>query len=175
MESKNRSPAGFTLIELMVVVCIVGLLASVGVTSFSKYIKMAKTVEAHESLYKLRLGAREYYVVDHWSSSGIIAPRQFPQTIKNIPKGGPCCSRCVTPNEEWITGGWNSLLFSLSDGHFYEYRFLSTGTGFNAVYTAQALGDLDCDKVKSRFEIRGALDKEGSPMAIGPIIFKGLE
>ena len=44
MKSQNRSLTGFTLIELMVVVCIVGLLASVGLTSFAKYIKMAKTV-----------------------------------------------------------------------------------------------------------------------------------
>ena len=175
MKSQNRSLTGFTLIELMVVVCIVGLLASVGLTSFAKYIKMAKTVEAHEALYELRMGAREYYVVDHWNNQGKLTLRQFPQSIKPTPMGGPCCNRCVTPSEEWVTAGWNSLLFSLSEGHHYQYRFLSTGTGFQAVYTAQALGDLDCDKNLSTFEIRGHMDKEGSPVALGPIITNGLE
>ncbi len=166
---------GFTLIEMMVVVCIVGLLASVGLTSFTKYIKMAKAVEAHESLYKLRLGAREYFVIDHWNSQAKLLNRQFPGAVKNIPATGPCCSRCLTPNEEWITSGWNSLLFSLAEAHFFEYRFIATGINFNARYEAQAIGDLDCDDVYSTFEIRGSIDQEGTVMAYGPVITKGLE
>ena len=175
MRQNLKKLSGFTLIELMVVVCIVGLLASVGLTSFTKYIKMAKTVEAHESLYKLRLGAREYYVVDHWNSKGKLVPKQFPSTVKNVPGTGPCCHRCLTPNQEWISGGWNSLLFSLGEAHFYQYRFVGIGTNFGANYRAYAMGDLDCDKVLSTFEIRGKIDTDGAVISVGPIVRKGLE
>ena len=159
----------------MVVVCIVGLLSSVGLSSFTKYLKMAKTVEAHESLYKLRLGARQYYAIDHWNAQAKLTPRQFPGNIKDIPATGPCCRRCVTPNEEWISGGWNSLVFSLAEAHFFEYRFHTNGVNFKATYSAQAIGDLDCDNVNSTLEIRGAIDSDGSVVTIGPIITKGLE
>ncbi len=171
---QRRTLAGFTLVELMVVVCIIGLLASVAASSFTKYIKTAKTVEAHESLYKIRLGAREYFIIDHWNGKGQLLVRQFP-TIVDVPAAGPYCARQTTSNMEWINGGWDSLIFALDEAHYYRYSFQTGGKSYLSKYTAYALGDLDCDKVWSTFMIRGHVDGDGVPTAIGPIITKGLE
>ena len=43
---KNTSSAGFTLLELMIAVAIVGILASLATPTLVKYIKKAKTTEA---------------------------------------------------------------------------------------------------------------------------------
>lgn len=56
-----RNNKGFTLIELMIVVAIVAILATVIIPSYSSYIKRGKVSEATSSLAGLRVTMEQYY------------------------------------------------------------------------------------------------------------------
>ncbi len=52
---------GFTLIEIMVVVAIVGILASIVMPSYNDYVTKGKVVEATSNLANLRIKMEQYY------------------------------------------------------------------------------------------------------------------
>lgn len=53
--------AGFTLIELMIVVAIVAILAAIAVPIYSDYITRSKLTEAQNDLSALRVAMEQYY------------------------------------------------------------------------------------------------------------------
>ena len=52
---------GFTLIEIMIVVAIVGILASVALPMYNSYLARGKVVEAHSTLTSARIQMEQYY------------------------------------------------------------------------------------------------------------------
>jgi type IV pilus assembly protein PilA len=65
MEKKKLNKRGFTLIELMIVVAILGILAAVAIPAFINYMKRAKTSEACVNLKSIAEGAMSYYDAEH--------------------------------------------------------------------------------------------------------------
>ena len=150
---------GFTLIELMIVVAIIGILAAVAVPSFMRYIAKAKTTEARGQLSKIYSGARIYYTESP-------DPAQFPLTEALTP-AVTCCAtggKCTPERLQWETPTWNALQYSVDDPHYFRYRFESTGTMADATFTAYAHADLDCDGVYSTFAMHGMGQYMGQDM-----------
>jgi type IV pilus assembly protein PilE len=52
---------GFTLIELMVVVAVVGILAGIGVPAYIDYLKRGKVVEATSNLSDMRVKLEQFF------------------------------------------------------------------------------------------------------------------
>jgi type IV pilus assembly protein PilA len=57
----NKVQQGFTLIELMIVVAIIGILASIAIPAYQDYIARAQAAEAPTLLGGLKTGISEWY------------------------------------------------------------------------------------------------------------------
>jgi type IV pilus assembly protein PilA len=150
---------GFTLVELMIVVAIIGILAAVAIPAFIKYIRRSKTVEATSSIAKIYTSEVTYYSQDRASRAGAALVKAFRGAAISL----------TTPNStkqvgSWTTAdGWNDLGFSIDSPGYYQYQVTSVGSGTLASFTADAYGDLDGDTTISTTERVGSIDADGNP------------
>jgi type IV pilus assembly protein PilE len=56
-----RAARGFTLIELMITLVVIGILAAIAYPSYSDYVRRSKITEAQSSLSELRLRAEKFF------------------------------------------------------------------------------------------------------------------
>ncbi len=163
MRNKKK---GFTLIELMIVVAIIGILAAVAIPAFMKYIRRSKTTEATMNLRKIFDSSIAYYTEEHASRGGNILPRQFPTTVVSTPPGKACAgntSQKILPTSNmWNSPTWQGLTFAVEDPFYFQYSYDAANTGNAAQFTARASGDLNCDALFSTFERIGTIDAENN-------------
>src|SRR5215471_21077282 len=95
----RRNAPGFTLIELMIVVAIIGILAAVAIPAFMKYIRRSKTAEATMNIRKLFDSSVAYYESEHADRGGNILPKQFP-TASTSPAIVPSIRCCTNAGEK---------------------------------------------------------------------------
>ncbi len=149
---QTRTRKGFTLIELMIVVAIIGILAAVAIPAFLRYIKRSKTTEATMNVRRLYDSSVSYYDSDHATANGSILPAQFPTNQDVTPTVGSVDNVKRDPSQaDWTADSWEALNFSVSDPHYYAYQYNTAGTRIGSTFTASAFGDLDSDTVYSTF------------------------
>lgn len=138
---RNRT-GGFTLIELMIVVAIIGVLASVAIPSFLNYQLTSKRTEAYANLASLAKAQKAYFA-EFNDFVAVAAEPGF--TLGQVPT---TVTRDRTPlNTAFADVGW------VPDGDvFFDYDTATpadplTGacTCAEACFTASAYGNLDGD------------------------------
>jgi prepilin-type N-terminal cleavage/methylation domain-containing protein len=143
---------GFTLIELMIVVAIIGILAAVAIPAFMDYMKRSKKTEATLQLNKIGKNAKRLYVetAQYAIGTGAEAP-------EGKPGGGGCCggggtspNHCRADPSAWI-GAWKDLDFEIDEQTLFYYDYNGSAPEFSAT----AIGDLDCDGTEITYTLNG--------------------
>ncbi|HMG58053.1 MAG TPA: prepilin-type N-terminal cleavage/methylation domain-containing protein [Kofleriaceae bacterium] len=151
---------GFTLIELMIVVAIIGILAAVAIPAFMDYMKRSKKTEAALQLNKIGKNSKRAYMENSQFVSGTAAPLPTPGSSGCCAAAGAtAANHCAAMPTSW-TGNtvWRALDFEIDEETLFFYNY----TGAATTFTATATGDLDCDGTAVVFSLVGTA-ADGAP------------
>ena len=158
----KKSAGGFTLIELMVVVAIMGVLAALAIPAFIGYMRRARTSEAVQTINSVYASAASLYASER-------ATRGISSSVVTacVAETTPLSPSNPGSDKKDFTGGagFDQLVFKQADYVYFGYGISSVvpagggivcvtnPTSLNDVYTFYAQGDLDDDGERSTFEL----------------------
>lgn len=149
----KKTNKGFTLIELMIVVAIIGILAAVAIPGFMSYIKNSKTSEAKTNLNAIGKGAVSYFEAEHYAEDGMSATsKQYPLAGEN-PLGTAASPSTV--GQKWSPTAqnnaknmkrspWNDLNYIMTSPFYFYYVYDQTGSNGTCALTGE--GDAQVEK-----------------------------
>ena len=160
-----RRAAGFTLVELMITVAIIGVLALLATVGYARWVRTAKTAEATAMLGSIK-GAQETWRAEHLNyndASGGTLNNEYPLVAPTDSKVAWNPKACAGTA---ICDRLRALNVQAESAVYYRYAVVAgpaTGTAVafdgrtfspaahDPWFVARARGDLDANGVQSRF------------------------
>ncbi|MDP8261076.1 MAG: prepilin-type N-terminal cleavage/methylation domain-containing protein [Candidatus Kappaea frigidicola] len=140
---------GFTLIEMMIVVAIIALLATIAIPNYINFQLRAKTSEAKSSLGAIRTCEEAYKAENDVYLACGANPATVPAGVKAT----------------WVStsAGWTDIGFEPKGLIYYQYAVTVADGG--TTFAATATGDLDGDASTSVY----TLDQDGNLTSTNPL------
>jgi prepilin-type N-terminal cleavage/methylation domain-containing protein len=110
LASRRPALSGFTLIELMIVVVIIAILATVAVASYKRFYRRARVQEAIAFLGDVRIKQESYFQTYHrYVSSGASPTDWWPKSMNYVEGGNLWGIDCTKEGDAKAHPGWCSL------------------------------------------------------------------
>lgn len=131
---------GFTLIELMIVVAIIGILAAVAIPQFANYQRKSKTSEARINLAAI-------------STSQIAYEAEHDQYVDC--EASPSATVIGSKKQTWTGGdGWDDIGWAPKDAKvYYSYLVVADEAAAPITFEATATGDIDGDGKDAKYTV----------------------
>ncbi len=134
-----KAQSGFTLIELMIVVAIIGLLAAVGIPMYSDYLIRGKLVEGTSALSDGRVRMEQYFQDNRTYSPATPAANgcptleyPFPSTSPNFTYACSNLSASAYTLTATGTGGVNGFVYTINQNNVKATTSVPTGWAASA-------------------------------------------
>lgn len=170
---------GFTLVELMIVVAIIGVLAALAIYGVSRYLRNAKTAEARGSVGAMARGNIAYFNAEQGVTTVLpaggtagVSQKICSKAIAMVPAAVPAGKKYQSADSDWAAdkgtpgAGFACLKFSIDQPQYYSYNYTAANVGSGTdEFSAFAYGDLNGDGNTSTYEFKGAVQSGKVTMA----------